>query len=78
MFMYVAIVVINKRSRKFYHKIDKCRCCDENVFFSKLNAAIVKPCIAPPVPSNPAEKPESEPPSYCIPVFCIKNDITFY
>lgn len=33
-----------------------------NTLFSKLNAAIVKPLIAPPVPNNPAENPEKEPP----------------
>ena len=30
--------------------------------FSRLNAAIAKPLIAPPVPNNPAEKPENDPP----------------
>ena len=33
-----------------------------NTLFSKLNAAIVKPLMAPPVPNNPAENPEKEPP----------------
>lgn len=33
-----------------------------NALFSRLNAAIAKPLIAPPVPNNPAEKPEREPP----------------
>ena len=30
--------------------------------FSKLNAAIVNPLMAPPVPSRPAESPENDPP----------------
>lgn len=30
--------------------------------FSRLKAAIVRPRMAPPVPSNPAENPENEPP----------------
>ena len=33
-----------------------------NTLFSKLKAAMVKPLMAPPVPSNPAENPEKEPP----------------
>lgn len=33
-----------------------------NTLFSNLNAAITSPRIAPPVPSNPAENPETEPP----------------
>lgn len=31
--------------------------------FSRLNAAIVNPRIAPPVPKSPAEKPERIPPT---------------
>lgn len=51
-----------------------------NTLFSRLNAAIAKPLIAPPVPNNPAEKPESDPPikafllfGLMIKFFLIKN-----
>ena len=33
-----------------------------NTLFSKLNAAIVNPLTAPPVPNNPAVNPDREPP----------------
>ena len=34
-----------------------------NTFFSKLKAAMVRPRMAPPVPNNPAEKPDKLPPT---------------
>lgn len=53
-----------------------------NTLFSILKAAIVNPLIAPPVPSNPAEKPDNEPPitallllSFMTNFFLIKNSI---
>lgn len=40
-----------------------------NVLLLRLNAAMVNPLMAPPVPSNPAEKPDRAPPSTAFLVF---------
>jgi hypothetical protein len=46
-----------------------------NALFSRLKEAIVRPLMAPPVPNNPAENPENEPP---IIAFLLVGDIVSF
>lgn len=67
MVMDVSILKIDERACEINHEINRCR-SGNNTLFSRLKAAMVSPRMAPPVPSNPAVKPDSVPPiiEFCL------------